>query len=82
MKNKMTYKYITNTRGHVWKLTDEGEIDILAYYPYDPHNGPLCIICGYGFCHHCQDEPDCDCTGAIEGSYTVLQDRKLIGDGK
>jgi hypothetical protein len=43
---------------HTWKRYEDGvDIDIFAYEPYNPHNGPVCERCGEGFCHHC--EPDC-----------------------
>jgi len=50
-------------RGHVW-ITDPDDptcIDIFAYNPADPHNGPKCTRCGYGFCHHCDEGPQQDC---------------------
>lgn len=54
--------YITNTKGHEWKLDeDDGEVDIFAL-DYDIHNGPMCINCGYSFCHHCDKEPLEYCT--------------------
>jgi len=55
--------YVKNNRGHVWE-TVHGDIHIFAFHPCDPHNGPRCIKCGYGFCHHCQDGPDNDCPNA------------------
>jgi len=53
--------YVTETKGHEWKIDEDGEIDIFAYNPHDPHNGPECVKCGYGFCHHCQELPDDNC---------------------
>ena len=49
-------------RGHEWETYDDGTINIFAYSPYDPHNGPKCKKCGYGYCHHCDDGPSVDCT--------------------
>lgn len=49
---------------HVWKTVDWGdgpEIDIFAVEYGDYHNGPACVRCGYGYCHHCQLEPDEHC---------------------
>ena len=48
-----------DNRGHVWKL-DEGELDIFGL-DIEGHNGPVCIRCGYSFCHHCSEEPTEDC---------------------
>jgi hypothetical protein len=42
---------------HEWYLNDDGEIDTSAYYE-ENHNGPMCMRCGYSYCHHCQDGPD------------------------
>lgn len=46
---------------HLWETysgagtsdKNNDEIDICAYMAGDIHNGPRCMICGYGFCHHC-----------------------------
>lgn len=63
------------SRGHVWIMYDveEGEtpdtVDIMAFSE-DRHNGPRCATCGYGYCHHCFDGPQVDCTGSPrESSY-------------
>jgi len=50
------YDYEKETRGHIWKRDETGNVDIFAY-DYDYHNGPRCIKCGYGFCHHCSKLP-------------------------
>lgn len=54
-----------NDRGHVWKKygDDAATVDIFAFSPADPHNGPACVVCGYGYCHHCEMGPDEDCPG-------------------
>lgn len=44
-------------RQHDWQRDEDDDIDIFAFNPHDPHNGPVCVRCGEGFCHHC--EPDC-----------------------
>lgn len=54
--------YVTNPRGHVWQLDSRGDVDIFGVEANN-HNGPLCTVCGYGFCHHCQSEADHDCPG-------------------
>ena len=58
-----TYKYETQegSRGHEWKREENGDIDIFGV-DSGYHNGPICVKCGYGFCHHCQRGPDEDCT--------------------
>jgi hypothetical protein len=43
-------------RQHAWKRDEDGDIDIFAADDA-PHNGPVCVRCGEGFCHHCN--PDC-----------------------
>jgi hypothetical protein len=40
---------------HKWKM-DGKEIDIFAGGDGDFHNGPKCVRCGQGFCHHCHRE--------------------------
>ena len=58
----MTYPYKTD-KGHVWATyeDDPNEVDIFAYTRGTIHNGPVCINCGYGFCHHCKDVPAQEC---------------------
>ena len=58
---KSTRRYITERRGHTWRKNERGEIDIMAYN-VGFHNGPVCEKCGYGFCHHCDEIPDEECT--------------------
>jgi hypothetical protein len=50
--------------GHVWKRDDfdKQSIDIFGKSG-GYHNGPVCVNCGYGFCHHCQDKPTKPCPG-------------------
>jgi hypothetical protein len=52
--------------GHVWKRDeyDKRSIDIFGYEAGSYHNGPVCVNCGYGFCHHCQDGPTKPCPKA------------------
>jgi hypothetical protein len=54
--------YVKNSKGHEWKRDEEGDIEIFAYTNGDHHNGPRCVKCGYGFCHHCSDGPQEDCS--------------------
>lgn len=57
---KEPYEAPENARGHEWLTNDDGSIDIFGY-DAGYHNGPRCVKCGYGFCHHCQSLPDEDC---------------------
>lgn len=45
---------------HSFKMTNyktfPDKIDIFAYEAGEYHNGPLCIRCGKGSCHHCHPE--------------------------
>ncbi len=51
--------------GHVWKRNDyDRGIDIFGFSEGDHHNGPVCVNCGYGFCHHCEDKPSHVCPNA------------------
>jgi hypothetical protein len=60
--------YIDNPRGHVWQTGDDGELDIFAYGEGEYCNGPLCVKCGYGFCHHCHsDGAEHDCSEMGKG---------------
>lgn len=62
MSEKDRRQYEIDTRGHQWQIDSfDGELDIFAYEAGDFHNGPRCVKCGYGFCHHCQEMPDEDC---------------------
>ena len=56
----MARKRNYDSKGHVWQTTEYG-VDIFAYSPSEYCNGPRCIHCGYGFCHHCIDEPATRC---------------------
>jgi len=49
-------------RGHEWRRDKDGSIDIWGL-EYEHHNGPVCVRCGYSFCHHCQTGPTEDCKG-------------------
>lgn len=63
MSDKLPYQS-PNNRGHVWKRNDyDRSIDIFGKSA-GHHNGPVCVNCGYGFCHHCQTGPDHDCPKA------------------
>jgi predicted nucleic acid binding AN1-type Zn finger protein len=42
-------------------------------YSQGYHNGPECEKCGYHFCEHCRDEPDCDCPVSDEAWVAKLE---------
>jgi len=54
------YDYETHPKGHKWETDIEGNVNIFAF-EHGYHNGPVCVKCGYGFCHHCKDEPEIEC---------------------
>lgn len=68
----MSYPYEKRTRGHIWRRDEDGSLDIFAYNPRDPHNGPECIRCGYGFCHHCEVGPEQDCNEVIPHGFAGI----------
>ena len=63
---KRPYESKRGARGHVWKRDEDGTIDIFAYNPSEYCNGPQCVKCGYGFCHHCHVGPQVSCTANAE----------------
>lgn len=49
--------------GHTWKLDEYGEVNVFALEE-GFHNGPVCTVCGDGFCHHCNpDGWSAECEG-------------------
>lgn len=57
-------EYVKTPHGHEWERDETGDIEIFAYTNGDRCNGPKCVKCGYGFCHHCKDMPEHDCSAA------------------
>lgn len=47
-------------RLHKWKLREDGSIDTFAYADGN-HNGPECELCGFSYCHHCDDFSESSC---------------------
>lgn len=43
--------------GHVWKEDEDGFIDIFAMSE-GYHNGPVCSVCDYSPCWHCDPIPN------------------------
>lgn len=62
---ELPYSAPKNRRGHVWKKEEDGDIDIFGMSA-GHHNGPVCVKCGYGFCHHCHELPQMDCPKATK----------------
>ena len=60
------YLEVFKAKGHSPKMEDR-EADFMAYSP-DGHNGPICIICHFSACVHCDPKgehiPECT---AIKG---------------
>jgi|19_taG_2_1085344.scaffolds.fasta_scaffold00883_14 hypothetical protein len=50
------YPYVRDPQGHIWKEIEAGVIDIFAWSEGDTCNGPRCIKCDRGFCHHCSNK--------------------------
>ncbi|HEY4760799.1 MAG TPA: hypothetical protein VIH42_09490 [Thermoguttaceae bacterium] len=61
VKPKYPYQTKNGARGHTWKHDEGGSLDIFAYNVGEHHNGPRCIKCNYGFCHHCKTLPEISC---------------------
>ena len=68
--------YEVRPKGHVWKTNDyDRGIDIFGYDCGD-HNGPVCVNCGYGFCHHCRELPESWCPKAKKPKKAKKAKRK------
>lgn len=66
-------------RGHHWQTLADGDIDIFGYEGGEYHNGPICVNCGYGYCHHCHDVPEVDCPNpTIEGEFVRVDKQKAL----
>jgi hypothetical protein len=80
-----TERHEGNTRGHVWRREeyDPREVDIFGFCSDDGfHNGPVCVVCGYGFCHHCnRNGPTADCPGEPEQTEDEKRLTELYGGG-
>lgn len=64
---------VNKNHGHIWKKDEDGSLDIFAY-SIGNHNGYECILCGYGFCHHCQTELDIPkCTTNLKEKMTRIK---------
>ena len=70
--------YELKRRGHVWKKDEDGYVEIFAYAE-GHHNGPQCVKCGYGFCHHCREVPAHDCAKAKPKRKVKKAKRRLRG---
>lgn len=61
-------------RKHSWKM-DGSEIDVFAI-DSDIHNGPRCVVCGFGECEHCNPEVYNDESCAYEEALNKWLDEK------
>ena len=64
---------------HKFKKCDYGKrtIDSFAFESGEFHNGPRCVRCGAGFCHHCHPERyDEECSPAAK-KREASSDKKL-----
>jgi hypothetical protein len=70
MKERLSYSG-KGAKGHIWKRRDYDKrmIDIFGHDSGD-HNGPICTVCGYSFCHHCHKTPPESCPGIKEAVKT------------
>ena len=41
--------------GHIWQ-TKDNHVYLFAYERGEYHNGPRCVNCNYGYCHHCHND--------------------------
>lgn len=64
------YETKRGARGHIWKRDEDGSLDIFAYNLSEYCNGPRCVKCGYGFCHHCHKMPEKSCTSNVTAHRT------------
>ena len=73
----------TKTKKHSWRKDECGDIDIFGYTDGEYCNGPVCEICGYGFCHHCHNHYNdetcnehyiCKCGQHLKGTEKTLSE--------
>ena len=63
---------------HKW-IKEGKEINVFAYEEGKYHNGPKCLVCGFGFCHHCYPEGyDTKCPCSSLGSDDSKLDSSTI----
>lgn len=63
--------------GHVWRLNALGERDDDAIdYQSDGvgHNGPICTVCGFGYCMWCPEPDGLDaCPGPPQPAHQAAE---------
>lgn len=70
------FRVVRNKHGHIWKKSeyDNDKIDNFGYEAGEYHNGPVCILCGFGFCEHCKTELDIPkCSTDIKEKMELLK---------
>lgn len=55
---------------HRWIKDEDGKINTFAYAEGN-HNGPECELCGFSFCHHCDDRYEDECP-VLSESESIL----------
>lgn len=70
---EISHKLDANALGHVWKRDTDGLVDLFAT-EFENHNGPECVKCGYGYCHHCHTMPLIECPMANQVEIQGLED--------
>lgn len=70
------YWYEIMPMGHEWERDERGEVNVFAFT--SSHcNGPRCVKCGWGFCHHClpiATIPSCTVTETTDGKATMMEE--------
>jgi len=68
---------------HTWAKTNNGEVEEFQVGEEDYHTGPICSICGFSFCIHCNEDgwndntchvPKITGTDSISGPKVDLSD--------
>lgn len=66
---------------HKWQKNDYDKrtVDMFAYEAGEYHNGPRCVRCGAGFCHHCHPERMNEACGQKAKRKEASSDKNLDG---
>ena len=54
IKDSKTKRF--DASGHKF-VHKEGVVDVFAYFNGNYCNGPVCAVCGYAACWHCEQNP-------------------------
>ena len=75
---------LKNAKGHTWKLTEGGLVDIFAYSVDDDgyHSGPVCTTCGYCYCNYCHPNgPSVSCDtskGTVKEVSSIMKNESIL----